>query len=101
MFYAFLNYLWGNKLVSTFGFYILTSAILKATSDIDICIPCIWKSLFGFECPGCGLTSALISLIKLDFRNAIESNWIIFVIVPVGLYYLAKDFSKFKAGFKS
>lgn len=85
-----------NKIIAILGFYFLFSAILKATADIDICIPCLWKSIFGVQCPGCGLTTAFISFIELDFRKAFESNWLIFIFIPFGIYYTAKDFVKFR-----
>lgn len=85
-----------NKIVVIVGSYFIFSAILKAITGIDVCIPCLWKTIFGFHCPGCGLTTALISLMKLDFRGAFESNWMIFLIVPLGMYYLIKDYFRFK-----
>jgi len=85
-----------NKIVVIVGTYFIFSTILKATSGTDVCIPCLWKTIFGFHCPGCGLTTALISLIKLDFRGAFESNWIIFIVMPLGVYYFTNDFIRFK-----
>jgi hypothetical protein len=85
-----------NKIVVIVGTYFIFSTILKATSGTDVCIPCLWKTIFGFHCPGCGLTTALISLMKLDFRGAFESNWIIFIVMPLGVYYFTNDFIRFK-----
>jgi len=85
-----------NKIVVIVGTYFIFSTILKATSSTDVCIPCLWKTIFGFHCPGCGLTTALISLMKLDFRGAFESNWIIFIVLPLGVYYFTNDFIRFK-----
>jgi len=85
-----------NKIVVIVGTYFIFSTILKATSGNDVCIPCLWKTIFGFHCPGCGLTTALISLMKLDFRGAFESNWIIFIVMPLGVYYFTNDFIRFK-----
>jgi hypothetical protein len=78
------------------GVYIMFSAILKTVSGIDICIPCIWKSILGFNCPGCGLTTALISLMELNFNHAFEANWLIFIIIPYGIYYLKQDYISFQ-----
>ena len=90
-----LKYTANNKFTAAIGFYLLISTVLKAVTDIDICIPCLWKSLFNLHCPGCGLTTAFISILKLNFKNAYETNWLIFVIVPVGIYYVIDDFIKF------
>jgi hypothetical protein len=89
-----IKYIAFNKITVIIGAYFLLSVILKATTDIDFCIPCLWKTIFGFHCPGCGLTTAFISLIDLDFRKAFENNWLIYIIVPIGLYYLVQDFVK-------
>lgn len=94
MFNSVKAYIISNAIVFSVGIYFLFSATLNALTGIDICIPCIWKTLFGFHCPGCGITRAFISLLELDFKKAIESNWLIFIIMPWGLYYLTKDFEK-------
>lgn len=96
MFNVLLAYINRNKIVAFVCFYFLFSAILKATADVDICIPCLWKLLFGFRCPGCGLTTAFIGLIELDLNKAIESNWLIFIILPSGILYTIKDFVRFR-----
>ena len=96
MFNPIIKYIAINKIVVIVGTYFIFSTILKATSGTDVCIPCLWKTIFGFHCPGCGLTTALISLMKLDFRGAFESNWIIFIVMPLGVYYFTNDFIRFK-----
>ena len=95
MFNLIREYIFNNKIIVIVGGFFLFSTILKSTTGIDICIPCIWKKIFGFQCPGCGLTTAFISLIKLDFKTAFESNWLIFIILPAGFYYVMKDYAKF------
>lgn len=90
-----IKYITINKITVLLGSYFIFSAILKATTCIDVCIPCLWKTIFGFHCPGCGLTTAFIGLMELDFRKAFESNSIIFILVPLGVYYFAKDYVRF------
>ena len=96
MFNPVTKYIALNKIVVIVGTYFIFSTILKATSGTDVCIPCLWKMIFGFHCPGCGLTTALISLMNLDFRGAFERNWMIFIIMPLGVYYFTNDFIRFK-----
>jgi hypothetical protein len=83
------------------GVYFMFSAILKTVSGIDICIPCIWKSILGFNCPGCGLTTALISLMELNFNHAFEANWLIFIIIPYAIYSLMQDYIYFQRKYRA
>ena len=96
-----IKYIAKNKILAIVGFYFLFSTILKAVSVIDICIPCLWNSTFGVLCPGCGLTTAFISMIELNFKNAFETNWLIFIIVPFGIYYITRDYFKFQRKYKA
>ncbi len=64
--------------------------------DIDILIPCLWKTCFHSECPGCGMTTAFIDLLTLDFVAAFYANPLVFIVLPVLSLYIVKDFRKFK-----
>lgn len=46
-------------------------------------IPCIWRSLTGYPCPGCGLTRSLASLADFQIVESIKfnPNGILFSIV--------------------
>lgn len=37
-------------------------------------IPCVWRYLIGFPCPGCGLTRAFASLSDLDLIASLRFN---------------------------
>ena len=88
-------YISDHKIMGVVLLYFMVSIILKALTPIDICLPCIWKLLFGFKCPGCGLTTAFINLIKMDFKGAKENNPLIYFLVPAGLYFLIWDYRKY------
>jgi len=90
------TYLRRKNFILIVSSYLLLSALMKSTIGIDICIPCVWKSIFGIHCPGCGLTTAFISIIEFDFKNAFETNWLIFIIIPLAIFYLIYDYVKFR-----
>lgn len=85
-----------NLIIGLIGIYFIVSIILRSLTGIDICIPCVWRTLFDIECFGCGLTTAFQNLIQLNLSAALKSNWLIIVIVPLGLTYIIQDFVKFK-----
>ena len=41
---------------------------------------CILKLTIGFPCPGCGMTRAMLALLRLDFIKAFEYNPFIFAL---------------------
>ena len=81
-----------HKAISFFGIYFLGSTILKSITTIDICIPCIWHAIFGIHCPACGITNAFTHLLRLDILSAYNSNWMIFLVLPIGIWYVGRDF---------
>ena len=71
--------------------YLVFSILLKLLSGIDYLIPCLWKTFFGFECSGCGITSSIIEIIKGNFLVAWEINKITFLVFPLLLFYSIKE----------
>jgi hypothetical protein len=49
-------------------------------------IPCIFQYSFGIECFGCGITRAIIFLLKGDLMSSINTNALAF---PVLMCFLA------------
>lgn len=90
------NYIAANKLMSGIVVYYMVAIQLKIVFSIDILLPCLWKTLFHVECPGCGLTTAFIKILTLDISGAYDSNPLIFIVLPVGLFYIYKDIMQFK-----
>ena len=45
-------------------------------------INCVFHSLTGFYCPGCGITRCLFALLKLDFYEAFMYNQLVFILLP-------------------
>lgn len=49
----------------------------------DISSFCIHKHLLRFDCPGCGMTRALHSLLHFDFKAALHYNFAVFAFFPL------------------
>ncbi len=90
-----VKYLLENRIFGVVGLYFIFSIFLKSFLNLDFCIPCLWKTIFDFNCPGCGLTTALIYLTQLNFTGAFHANRLIFVLLPLALYHIGADFNKF------
>src|SRR5690349_4796306 len=37
-------------------------------------VPCLFTAVFGIHCPGCGMKSAIIQLLGLNWREAVATN---------------------------
>ena len=57
-------------------------------NTFNIYIPCVFNELTGFYCPGCGVTRMINSLVKLDFYQAFRYNQLLFILMPVFIFYL-------------
>ena len=91
----FIRYCLKNWIYTFLGAILLLFIILRAYFNIDIGIPCLWYNVFGFECPGCGLTRATASLMKFEFVEAFRMNKLVYIVIPGLLYYIRKDFVRF------
>ena len=53
-------------------------------------LKCPVKTAFGYECPGCGMTRAVIYALQLDFRGAFEHHSM-FWSVPLLFILIIRD----------
>ena len=70
--------------------YQVTAGLMAEYSAIDLMIPCLFKTFFHVECWGCGLSSAAIELLHFRFSLAAQKNPLIYAVMGLVLYYLAK-----------
>lgn len=56
-----------------------------------IFIPCLFRTVTGLKCPGCGVSHMLLSLLKFDLKGAWQSNPVILIMLPLLLYLLAAN----------
>lgn len=47
-----------------------------------LALPCMFRSLTGFKCPGCGVTTMFTALASLDFKTSFNANPFLFVTAP-------------------
>ncbi len=51
-------------------------------------ISCIYKYFFGLECPGCGMTRAFLSFLRLDFKAAFSYHPMVFFMPLTYIFIL-------------
>ncbi|MCI5774732.1 MAG: DUF2752 domain-containing protein [Erysipelotrichaceae bacterium] len=49
-------------------------------------IPCLFRTLWGFYCPGCGMTHAIVALSQADLALAFSYHWAFVLSIPALLY---------------
>ena len=59
-------------------------------------IPCLFKYFFGISCPGCGMSRAMLSAIRLDFTSAFSHHPMFWSLPILYVYFLfsGKVFNK-------
>ena len=79
----------GEKLIAVF--FIALAALVMHLSGVS----CLVKTIFGFICPGCGMTRAVLSSILLDFVKAFDYHPMVWS-VPILVGYFFCDGNLFK-----
>lgn len=47
-----------------------------------LAMPCMFRYITGFKCPGCGVTTMFTALASLDFKASFNANPFLFVTAP-------------------
>jgi hypothetical protein len=93
---VFFKYLRKNWIVSSLLLYEIFAVILNALDICDIGIPCLFTLIFGVHCWGCGMTHAVIALVKFQFVDAWNENPLVVIVLPLLTFAVIQDFLKFK-----
>ena len=52
-----------------------------------IYIPCPFRMITGYKCPGCGISHLFLALAQGDIHKAYDANQLILIIMPAALIY--------------
>ena len=53
----------------------------------EFSVPCIFKKITGYDCPGCGVTRMVFAIIRLDFKKAFYYNPLVFIYLPFIIFF--------------
>lgn len=66
----------------------------------DYMLPCLNKTLFGVECPGCGMQRSISLIFQGQFLAAFKMYPAIYTIFILALFLIFNFFVKFKHDYK-
>ncbi|MBQ6856286.1 MAG: DUF2752 domain-containing protein [Lachnospiraceae bacterium] len=68
----------------------LTSGIVYMSLLLctDLYIQCPFFLITGYQCPGCGITRMIISIIRFEFENAYHYNKFLFSTIPLIIFLM-------------
>lgn len=67
---------------------VLGLAYLAFYKTFHVGIPCVFRLVTGYKCPGCGMTHAMEAIWNGDFRGAMEYNAMSLTVLPITCIYL-------------
>lgn len=85
------------SVVSLFGVLLL----LAAFTHVDLTPPCLFRTLTGIECLGCGLTTAFVHVIQFEWMRAWGANPLVVIVLPAACSYAVLDWVRFSSRSKS
>lgn len=77
-----------KKILTALILLILLIIYLYLGEKINFYIGCPIKKITNLYCPGCGITRMLLSLFKLDFYQAFRYNPLLFITLPIFLFFI-------------
>jgi len=79
-----------KKMVAHYGIVVIIICL------IPLFYRCPIYTLFHIPCPGCGLTRASLSALRLDFKSALAYHPLFFILPLLMLYVFFRDAFKLK-----
>ncbi len=76
---------WKAKIIFTLA-YLACVAVMFSQN-----ISCLFLKYFGFVCPGCGMTRAILAAVHLQFKTAFFYHPMFWSIPILYLYFLSDD----------
>lgn len=61
----------------------MTAGYLLAVCFTPFRIPCVFRLITGLKCPGCGVTTLLVSMLTLNTGRAFNANPFLFITSPL------------------
>jgi len=71
-----------NRIIKVLIFNIILIIVLF-NIPIDNLELCLFKQITGNPCWNCGMTRAFLSILHLEFKNAINYNWKVVLVFPL------------------
>ena len=80
---------WGLYAICLFALIYISTSALDSGHSV-----CLIKNTLGTDCPGCGMTRALSSVMHGDFTGAFHYNRLVVIVFPLLAYIGLKTFIK-------
>lgn len=80
-----------KKLLIICTLFLLLITYLYLGNQFHIYINCPIKKITGLYCPGCGITRMLLSILQLDFYQALRYNPLLFLSLPFFLFLIVES----------
>ncbi len=61
-------------------------------------IPCMFHAITGLQCPGCGITTAILSLLGGDLQGAVYANFGLTLLLPILIPLLVSIWARWALG---
>lgn len=84
------------KKIIEFVFVSFIIIMIPILSMNNMGIPCMFNKITGLYCPGCGITRAVIALMKLDIKTALDYNFCFVIFAPFMILFGCYEYYKEK-----